>query len=90
MYEIWKHAELRTFTTLQDLYRFTLAQGILPPFSITSCVPRVHLSLKNIGNETIASQHVQNSVLMIESCENYEQTELDAFLGMLEVIKEVC
>ena len=72
---------------LQDLYRFVFAQGIAPPFSISTSIPRVHLSLCNAGDETIGSHHLDNCLLMIES---RAEDELDEFLSLLELHQEVC
>ena len=63
------------------------AQGIPPPFTLTTSIPRMCLSLCNVGNDTISSMDLENSLIMIEEG---DEEELDHFLDFLQLSQEVC
>ena len=63
------------------------AQGVPPPFKLTTSIPRMHLSLLDDGDSSINGLNLGNSVVMIEEG---DEEDIDDFLSCLRLNQEVC
>ena len=62
------------------------AQGVPPPFKLTTSIPRMYLSLHNDENKCIGTLNLSNSLVMIEEG---DKEDVDDFLGGLQLNQEV-